>query len=120
MSSLQPEVPSAIDDMVRRCLAKNANERFQTVGDVIRELQHACDSIARARAQSPPPTDVPRQVRRWTAGILIAALAGFVGWGNLGGFSRWPTRAPARFDPLRSCHSITYPAIPNSNTLRTG
>ena len=93
VSSLDPEVPSVIDDMVRRCLAKNVNDRFQTVADVIRELQHTCDSIARARAQSPPPTDVPRQLRRWTAGILITALAGFVGWGSLGGFSRWPTRA---------------------------
>ncbi len=99
VSSLDPEVPSVIDDMVRRCLAKNVNDRFQTVADVIRELQHTCDSIARARAKSPPPTDVPRQLRRWTTGILIIALAGFVGWGSLGGFSRWPTRAS---DQIRS------------------
>ena len=99
VSSLQPEVPAAVDDMVHRCLSKNANERFQTVGDVVRELQQACDSIARARAQSQPPTDVSWQVRRWTAGILIAALAGFVGWGILAGFSQWPTRTPG---PIRS------------------
>ena len=45
VSSLQPLVPPVVDDVVRRCLAKDANERCQTAGDVIRELQHACDSI---------------------------------------------------------------------------
>ena len=86
---------SVVDDVVRRCLAKDANERFQTAGEVIRELHHACDSIARARTQPPPPADVSSHFWRWMAGILIAALAGFVGWGIVG-FPRWPTSAPGQ------------------------
>ena len=120
VSRLQPEVPSVVDDVVRRCLAKDVNERFQTAGDVIRELQHACDSIARARTQPPPPTDGSSQLRRWMAGILIAALAGFVGWGSRRILRDGRPELQARFDPLRFCRSTTYPAIPNSNTLRTG
>ena len=109
VSRVQPAVPSVVDDVVRRCLAKDANERCQTAGDVIRELQHACDSIARARTQPPPPTDVPSQLRRWMAGILIAALAGFVGWGIVG-FPRRLTKAPSQIRsvavlPLRNLSS---------------
>ena len=95
VSRLQPEVPSVVDDVVRRCLAKDASERFQTAGEVIRELHHACDSIGRARTQPPPPVDVSSHFWRWMAGILIAALAGFVGWGIVG-FPRWPTSAPGQ------------------------
>ena len=99
VSRLQPEVPSVVDDVVRRCLAKDASERFQTAGEVIRELHHACDSIGRARTQPPPPVDVSSHFWRWMAAILIAALAGFVGWGIVG-FPRWPTSG-SRPDSIR-------------------
>ena len=39
VSSLQPLAPPAVDAVVRRCLAKNPDERWQTAGDVIRELK---------------------------------------------------------------------------------
>jgi len=92
VSSLQPEIPPVIDGLVRRCLAKNANDRFQSAGDLIRELQHAGDSIVRAGTRS-LSAYVPGQSSRWMAGILIAALAGFVGWGIVGGLQRWSTGA---------------------------
>ena len=33
LSSLEPLVPRAMDDLVRRCLAKNPGERWQTASD---------------------------------------------------------------------------------------
>ena len=63
VSSLQPLVPPAIDDIVRRCLAKNPDERWQTAGDVIRELKQVFESIVQARTQAPPTGVVPKAAR---------------------------------------------------------
>ena len=46
VSSLQPQVPPVVDDIVRRCLAKNPDERWQTGGDVVRELKHASNRLS--------------------------------------------------------------------------
>ena len=92
VSSLQPLVPAAVDDIVQRCLAKNPDLRWQTAGDVIRELKHISDSMGQARTQTPPLRKAD-QPSRWVAGILIAAVAGFVVWGMASGFPPWRTGA---------------------------
>ena len=48
VSSLQPLAPAALDEIVRRCLAKNPDERWQTAADVIRELKQVADSFGQA------------------------------------------------------------------------
>ena len=120
VSRLQPEVPSVVDDVVRRCLAKDANERFQTAGDVIRELQHACDSIARARTQPPPPTDGPSSATAMDGRHPHRSARRIRRMGQSSDSRDGRPKLQARFDPLRFCRSTTYPAIRNSNTLRTG
>jgi Tol biopolymer transport system component len=47
VSSLQPETPPALDHIVRRCLAKDPDERWQTAGDVMRELKWVFESLHR-------------------------------------------------------------------------
>ena len=93
-SSLQPLAPTAIDDIVRRCLAKNPDERWQTASDVIHELKHVFESMVQARTQAPPRAGVPTagQAWRWVAGILIAVLTGFAVWIIAGGLQRWSAR----------------------------
>ena len=53
VSSLQPLVPPALDDIVRRCLAKHPTERSQSASDVIRELKlvsnRSCRSVPKRR-----------------------------------------------------------------------
>jgi len=96
VSSLQSQVPAALDNIVRRCLAKNPTERWQTGSDIIRELERVVESLARLRSQRWPLalTQHVGQPRRWIAGTLIAALAGFAAWAVAGGFERWSTRPP--------------------------
>jgi serine/threonine protein kinase len=86
-SSLQPLAPAALDDILRRCLAKNPAERWQTVTDIIRELQHVLESIVQPRAPA-PMMSTGRQLRRWIAGILAVALPGFALWFSTDGFQR--------------------------------
>ena len=39
VSKLQPETPPALDYVVKRCLAKDPKQRFQTARDLMRHLQ---------------------------------------------------------------------------------
>ncbi len=91
ISSLQPLVPPAVDDIVRRCLAKNPDERWQTGSDVVRELKRVLELIAQGRTQAPPLAVVPQVDHVWgkVAGILIAVLLGVAVWIIAAGPQRW-------------------------------
>ena len=84
VSSLQPLVPPAVDEMVRRCLAKDPDERWQTAGDVLAELKRVSESSTLPR---------PRTGAVWkgVAAILITAITGLAAWVLTGGFERWST-----------------------------
>ena len=111
VSSLQPETPAAVEAVVRRCLVKDPNERFQTAGEVVRELKQASESILYARAHSTPAGDSQGkgQWSGWKARAVLVALAGLVAWGVVAGFQRGRRarlpdsvdRGPAASEPLR-------------------
>ena len=84
VSSLQPLVPPAVDEIVRRCLAKDPDERWQTAGDVLAELKRVSESSTLPR---------PRTGAVWkaVAAILITAITGLAAWLLTGGFERWST-----------------------------
>jgi len=90
LSSLEPHVSRAIDDIVRRCLAKDPRERWQTASDVLRALKDASESMVRSRAQATMPavTARPQGVWKWVAGLLLATLAAVGTWVITGGFER--------------------------------
>ncbi len=73
VSSLQPTVPRAIDDIVRRCLAKTPDARWQSAGDVGRELKRVSETINPARAHTRGPW-------RWVAAILATVITGLAAW----------------------------------------
>ncbi len=70
VSSLQAEVPPALDHVVRKCLEKDPDDRWQSVHDVASELRW----IAEAGSQAGVPATVA--VRRRTRERLAWALAG--------------------------------------------
>ncbi len=110
MSARQPLAPPALDRVVSACLAKDADERWQSSHDVRLELL----SI---RPQGPVVHEAPRSLARWllrTAGALALLALGAIGmWAVRGGsspdglriqhatrltnetgFSEWPTWSP--------------------------
>jgi eukaryotic-like serine/threonine-protein kinase len=69
VSAHQPLAPSALDHVVERCLAKDADERWQDAGDVKRELAW----IAAHRSGTAPDVTGAQPTRRAIAPWLIAA-----------------------------------------------
>jgi Tol biopolymer transport system component len=90
ISSVQPMTPLALDRVVKTCLAKDADERFQTAHDVRLQLQWIAEGGSAAGL--PAPVDARRKSRErlaWAvaaAAILAAAVLGI-------GYLR---RAPAK------------------------
>jgi len=74
LTDVNPEVPSALSQVVRRCLAKKPSDRFSTVADLVAAL----DPVVQARTPAPSPglrAFVRRPAVIVTALLLIAALA---------------------------------------------
>jgi len=78
LASIQPATPSALDHIVRVCLSKNPDERFQSARDIALQLGW----IARERSGSGaiPAGSIPhrrRQLLPWsiTAVAVLAAIA---------------------------------------------
>ncbi|HEV2722926.1 MAG TPA: protein kinase [Thermoanaerobaculia bacterium] len=88
MSTIQPMTPATLDSIVRHCLAKNPDDRFQSA----RDLQIALEEIGSAGVSASWSRGVPPRPRRWplyaaaiaVVAIIAAALILFL-----------PRRAPA-------------------------
>ena len=76
LSGINPVVPPAFERIVRRCLEKNASERFHSVRDVAFALEAISDLSASSasRGEVPAAQRSPRNRRLYVAGGL-AALA---------------------------------------------
>jgi serine/threonine protein kinase/TolB-like protein/Tfp pilus assembly protein PilF len=88
VSSLQLMAPPALDGLVRRCLAKNPDERWQTAADVLRELRHIAEMTSPARARV-------GSAWRWSAALPVAAITGLAAWLWLADAGRSLATAPA-------------------------
>ena len=102
LSTLEPLVPHALDDLLRRCLAKNPRDRWQTSSDVLRALKEVSESITRPGSEATPSADAAgsRRAWRWVAGlVLIAVLAAGI-WVMTGGLQ--PASVDALSHPIRS------------------
>ncbi|HKW96516.1 MAG TPA: protein kinase [Bryobacteraceae bacterium] len=78
VSALQPTAPAAVDHIVRSCLAKDPDERGQSMHDVLLELKWAAGSVSQTGVAPPA---VPRRMNRervaWisaTAVLLLVSL----------------------------------------------
>jgi eukaryotic-like serine/threonine-protein kinase len=107
ISRLQPLMPPALDDIVRGCLAKDPEERWQTAHDVRLQLQALRDRSRQPVADALPARVSRREMVAWTLAILS-----LLGLAALGLLSR-PSRVAQPAAPLRafllapSGHSFT-------------
>jgi Tol biopolymer transport system component len=97
VSTVQPFSPAALDRVIRTCLAKDPDKRWQSAGDVARELEWIAQAGPEAAAR-PSAEGRLRERVAWVA-AAVATLAALV-------FAfLWTLRAPAppqvvRFDVL--------------------
>ena len=85
ISRVKPLTPPALDHAIRRCLAKEPEERWQSAADLAGELQWIAE--AGSQAEVPAPLVSQRKVREriaWGAAAVLALVAialaiGFVG-----------------------------------------
>jgi eukaryotic-like serine/threonine-protein kinase len=93
-AELQPLVPASLDRIVRRCLAKDREERWQTARDLKSELQWVREGRTGFPHLPAPMVHSARRQRWWRllpAAALTAVLAGaWVVW------HRWPPPTPPR------------------------
>src|ERR1700674_2279236 len=77
MISLTPMTPPALDHVVRRCLAKDPDERWQSAKDICEQLRWISDSGTHSGVMvSALPEQKSRKPLMWVAGaIVIAVLA---------------------------------------------
>lgn len=83
---LRPTIPPAVDDVLKKSLAKDPVDRFQSAEEFASALMKAAGSDPMAASQVKPAlavSDNRRHRRRWLAGVaagvlLVAAVAGLV------------------------------------------
>jgi serine/threonine protein kinase len=106
MASLQPMTPSALDRVVKKCLAKEPDQRWQTASDLCGELKWIAEGGSQIGLPQPDAAKGIRALGRWTlivnvgALLLVAIITGLAIW-NL-------KPAPAQPKPV-SRFTITLP-----------
>jgi Tol biopolymer transport system component len=90
----RPDLSPALDRIIRHCLEKNANERFQSARDVA----FALEALSGSQVMSASVPAAPR-ANRWRRPVLTAALvaAAFAG-GVLASRQLTPSAAPITFE----------------------
>ena len=92
-----PDVPPALDRIVRHCLEKNPAERFQSARDVIFALESLTGSSAPSSALAVlAAAPRRRSVMRWLPAVAAVPVLLGAGWMA----SRAFTPAPAAADPI--------------------
>jgi len=83
ISTIQPLTPPALERVVKKCLAKDPDERWQSASDLAAELKWIAESGSQAGGVERVPSGrAPGQRVSWilTAAFFLLALAGGAAW----------------------------------------
>jgi serine/threonine-protein kinase len=101
VSSVQPMSPPALDRLVRTCLAKDPDERWQSAQDLVKELRWVDEAGAQL-------TRSPALPARWKRrDQLLAAFAGAVATAMVAGPLAWTARARPPVQVMRFTVPLT-------------
>src|SRR5262249_6732168 len=107
ISAIQPLSPPALEHIVKTCLAKDPDDRFQTAHDVkveLRWLAEGGSQTGAATAQRVPRAKV-WQYAGWLVAIVLLAISGWAWWRAANQTQRAmyfesPVRSPANYVAL--------------------
>jgi Tol biopolymer transport system component/tRNA A-37 threonylcarbamoyl transferase component Bud32 len=84
ISTLQPTSPPALDQLVRTCLAKQPDNRWQSAGDIARQLKWLLDRGSSSVTTAPVPQVTSAKRPSWlpvaAVGVLAIAAAAVAIW----------------------------------------
>ena len=95
LSSLQPRVPASLERLIRRCLAKDPEDRWQTARDMAAELRWIAEEGS-SKIPAVATTRRPRRAGLW-GGVVGAALTAAVLAATVA--SIWPRPRVAEYLP---------------------
>jgi serine/threonine protein kinase len=105
MATLQQLTPPTLDHIVRRCLAKQPEDRWQSAGDLMRELKWAAETGGVASTASGAPADskstsarVLSRALSWPALAVVLALAFLFVLGRWAPWQHETASFPLRFE----------------------
>src|SRR5271169_2592436 len=82
ITQLQPLTPVALEHVVKKCLAKDPDERWQSASDLSSELNWILAGGSQTGVAAPVTTPRKRRERAtWIgAGLVLALIAAYLGW----------------------------------------
>ena len=90
LTTVSPLTPAGLERAVKKCLAKDPEERWQSAGDLSSELRWIAESGSQSGAATiPSPARSRRRLLTWVAAALIAAAGILTGF-----FLRRPATQP--------------------------
>ncbi len=92
LAEVAPDVPQQIEQVIKRCLRKNPDDRWQTMQDVkaaLAALKHESDS---GQLYKPRIPDTPKQEKAASSKAPLIAVGAIVIVGGIGGGLFWAKR----------------------------
>ena len=98
VSTIQPLASPALDRLVRRCLAKSPDDRWQSAGDLLSELEWIAESGSNASIPAPRVAKRRNREGMWpfAAGLAAALLVGSLFW-----IAAYPRKEPSAAAQIR-------------------
>jgi Tol biopolymer transport system component len=104
-SALRPDTPVVLDHIVRRCLAKDPERRWQNAADLAAEIRWAADATAKLARPAEPP--MRRLGILWLiAGIVVGAAAVLLSLWSVRGVRPVPVLLPIAGPPDTAVQGI--------------